>query len=61
MESLKKEYYTPKELAQLTDLTTDGIRQKIRAGKLKATFINRGYLIDKEEAERFISERAGRG
>lgn len=55
-----KEFYTVKDICEALDVLPDSLRQHIRAGKLKALKINGSYIIDREEAERFIAERSGK-
>lgn len=55
--SINEKYYTVQELAEILKLTDEGVRAKIRSGKLKASKFNGAYLIEKDEAERLIKER----
>lgn len=57
MDELKK-YYTVRDLADALDLTPDGVRRYIIAGKLKAEKFNGAYIIDRKEAEEFIKRRS---
>lgn len=55
--SINEQFYTVAQLADILKLTDEGVRQIIRAGKLKATKFNGAYIIEKAEAERLIKER----
>lgn len=52
-----KEYYTPKELAKLLDITNASMYAWIRAGKVKASkTLGKRYRISQEEADRIKAE-----
>lgn len=54
-----KDFFTVKDVADLSGTLPAAVRQQIRAGKLKAAKINGSYIIDKAEVERYLEERAG--
>lgn len=56
MDELKK-YYTVRDLADALNLTPDAVRRYIIIGELKAEKFNRTYIIDREDAEKFIKQR----
>lgn len=47
---------TLKEASALSNLSTDYLKQAIKAGKLKAAIIGRGWKVKRAELERFISK-----
>lgn len=55
-----KDFYTVKEISELAGTLPAAIRAHISKGKLKAAKINGSYIIDREEAERYIAERSGK-
>lgn len=59
MTEIKTNYYTVKELAKELNKIPDTIRRDIRNGKLKAIKVNNSFLIEREEAERFIKACRG--
>ena len=48
---MSKDFYSTKEVAELTGLTDVAIRQYIRRGQLKASKFDRVYMITKEALE----------
>lgn len=52
-----KEVYTVKELAELLNSMPAAIRYNIRKGNIKATIINGGYVVSKEEVQRLLDKR----
>lgn len=49
--------WTSSQLAEKTGLTRQHITRLIRQGKIEAERLTMGYVIQDEEAERFIAER----
>ncbi len=48
--------WTTKQLAEAARVTSIYVRQEIRAGNIKCEKIGRDWLIDDEEAQRWLSE-----
>jgi hypothetical protein len=49
--------WTSAQLAEATGLTPQHITRLIRQGKIEAERLTLGYVIQDEEAQRFIEER----
>jgi excisionase family DNA binding protein len=52
-----KEYYGTRDLAELSGLTQERVRQLVTVGEIKAHKVGRDWVIPREEAERWLSER----
>lgn len=57
---MSKDFYSTKEVAELTGLTDVAIRQYIRRGQLKASKFDRVYMITKEALEDWEKNRTPR-
>lgn len=56
---LKKDYYTPQEIADLLRVSRFSVWRYIRSGKLKAIKLTeRNFRIEKKELERFLNKRS---
>jgi len=54
---LEKAYYTTREAAQLAGITTMGLREAIRAGRLKARRFGTSYMITRRNLEVYLEKR----
>lgn len=51
---IEKDYYTPKEVAEILSLHYLTILRNIKSGKLKAVRIGQQFRISKEDLQSFI-------
>lgn len=51
---IEKDYYTPKEVADILNLHYLTILRNIQAGKLKAVRIGRQFRISRDDLQAFI-------
>ena len=54
---MKKDYYSTKEVAELTGLTDTTIRSYIYRGQIEATRFDRVYMITQEALDKWLKER----
>lgn len=54
---MKKDLYSTKDVAELTGLTENAIRQYIYRGQLEAERFNRVYMITQEALDKWLSTR----
>lgn len=54
---MSKDFYSTKEVAELTGLTDVAIRQYIRRGQLKASKFDRVYMITQADLEEWQANR----
>ena len=54
---MKKDFYSTKEVAELTGLTNNAIRQYIYRGQLEAERFDRCYMITQEALDKWLSTR----
>ena len=57
---LEKTIYTTRDIAKITGLTTKGVTNAIRAGRLKADKLNNSYFITRENLADYLEYRTGR-
>ena len=57
---LEKDIYTTRDIAKLTGLTTKGVTNAIRAGRLKADKLNNSYIVTREHLADYLEYRTGR-
>lgn len=53
----KKQYYGTKALADLAGLTQERIRQLIVAGEIRGQKVGRDWIVERDEAERWLRQR----
>ena len=56
MQKAENKFYTPAELAKALKLNKITIYRKIKAKELKAYKIGKGFRIDQEEFDKFLSK-----
>jgi len=56
MNTMKKDYYTAKELAEMLSLNVMTIYRYVNAGKLKAYKIGKEFRIEHAEFEQFMKK-----
>lgn len=55
---MNKDFYTCREVAELTGLRTPAIQEAVRKGRIKAEKFNGTYLITKEAFAEYLQNRA---
>lgn len=57
---MKRDFYSTKEVAEMTGLTDISIRSYIYRGQLKATKFDRSYMITKEDLDQWLKIHKGK-
>jgi hypothetical protein len=53
----EKRYYGTRELADLSGLTQERVRQLVAGGEIQGQKVSRDWVIERDEALRWLSER----
>ena len=59
MAKKKVKYYTTDEVAQITRVKKETVREWIRTDKIVAVWAGRSYLISEESLKTFLGEKHG--